>query len=240
MTFFGGRRAGRRLALAALLACGAAIPAAADPNEAPPLAGEAGGAAVPPRPPTPPPLGERETYRTMVRAAASRSGLPPDFADAIMEVESAYHPGSLGAAGEIGLMQVMPSTARMLGFEGRLEELATPDVNIHYGVTYLAEAWRLAGGDICTAAMKYRAGHGETRFSYLSVDYCLRVRAALAARGYQVTGTVPTPTFGATARLAGGRVRTMLGHAPDFTALNGRLRAIADAASARAGFHSGP
>jgi len=44
--------------------------------------------------------------------------------------------------------------------------------------------------------MKYRAGHGEIRFSYLSVRYCLAVRAKLTALGFPVTGRVPVATFG--------------------------------------------
>jgi hypothetical protein len=44
--------------------------------------------------------------------------------------------------------------------------------------------------------MKYRAGHGETRFSYRSVDYCVAVRSKLIARGFPVTGSVPVATFG--------------------------------------------
>ncbi|MGT2504613.1 hypothetical protein ACVOMS_34935 [Bradyrhizobium guangxiense] len=63
-------------------------------------------------------------------------------------------------------------------------------------MVYLAQAWAKAGGDLCTALMKYRAGHGETRFSQLSVDYCIKARARLAAKGYPVTGSVPVATFG--------------------------------------------
>ncbi len=127
---------------------------------------------------------------------AVKAGLPPEIADAVMRTESAYKPGARGAAGEIGLMQVMPPTARMLGFTGTLEDLAVPETNIRLGVRYLAEAWRLADGDICTAVMKYRAGHNERRFSVLSVRYCQQVRSHLASVGYQVTGIVPEPTFG--------------------------------------------
>ena len=126
-----------------------------------------------------------------------------------MGVESGYNPDAIGGSGEIGLMQIMPSTARMLGFVGSNAELALPETNIHYGVLYLAQAWRLAGGDLCTATMKYRAGHGETRFSYLSVNYCLAVRVKLAARGFAVTGEIPTPTFGAPgSAVSSGAVRT--------------------------------
>jgi soluble lytic murein transglycosylase-like protein len=154
-----------------------------------------------PLPPGNPPLSSAVPagpagYRSLVESEAARAGLPPEVADSVMAVESGYNAGAIGGAGEIGLMQILPSTARMLGFTGTLAELAVPQINIRYGVTYLAKAWRLAGGDLCTAVMKYRAGHGESRFSQLSVNYCLAVRGKLAARGYRVTGNVPVATFG--------------------------------------------
>lgn len=147
----------------------------------------------------------RAHLRTLIEKAARDNGLAPEIAEAVMAVESGYNPGAIGGAGEIGLMQILPSTARMLGFSGTLSDLAVPETNIHYGVTYLAQAWRLAGGDLCTAVMKYRAGHGETRFSYLSVNYCLAVRSKLAARGFAVTGSVPVATFGEASRGCGRR-----------------------------------
>jgi soluble lytic murein transglycosylase-like protein len=129
---------------------------------------------------------------------------------------------------EIGLMQILPSTARMLGFSGTNADLAVPATNIHYGVTYLAQAWRLAGADLCTAVMKYRAGHGETRFSFLSVNYCLAVRGKLAARGFRVTGTVPVATFGEPG--GGGCKRKCLGGSRigsvNLAALNTKLSAL--------------
>lgn len=142
-----------------------------------------------------PPSG-KDVYRKILREKATALGVPFELADAVTEVESSYNRGAVGGVGEVGLMQVLPSTARMLGFGGTLAELAQPETNIHYGVTYLAQAWRLAGRDICTAVMKYRAGHGESRFSHRSVDYCIKVRRGLAARGYTVTGEVPKATFG--------------------------------------------
>src|SRR5262249_9354278 len=135
-------------------------------------------------------------YRSLAAREAAQQGLVAEIAEAVMAVESGFNPGATGAAGEIGLMQILPSTRRMLGFGGSHADLAVPGTNVHYGVIYLAQAWRLAGGDLCTAVMKYRAGHGETRFSYLSVNYCVAVRAKLTARGYHVTGTVPVATFG--------------------------------------------
>jgi hypothetical protein len=138
----------------------------------------------------------RALYRSLVKVQAEHAGLPPEIVDAVIRTESAYNPNVTGAVGEVGLMQVLPSTARMLGFTGTLEELREPHTNIALGVAYLAGAWRLANGDICTTVMKYRAGHGETRFSPRSIDYCLRVRSYLAEANYPVTGEVPAPTFG--------------------------------------------
>lgn len=170
----------------------------------------------------------RNEYRAIVERESLMLGVPPAFVDAIMAVESHYNPASIGFDGEIGLMQVMLPTARMLGFTGTPADLAVPETNIHYGAKYLAGAWRLAGGDVCTAAMKYRAGHGETRFSFLSVDYCVRVRSHLAAQGVAVSGSVPPPTFGSRGG-AQPRGRSISGGtAVNFAALNTSLRAITD------------
>ncbi len=145
-------------------------------------------------PSTPPRSGD--IYRAIAAREAEARGLPPEIADAVMKIESAYRPGARGAAGEIGLMQVMPPTARLLGFNGDDEALADPETNIRLGVRYLATAWRLADGDLCTALMKYRAGHNEKRFSALSVRYCVAARAHLASVGYPLRGGVPEPSFG--------------------------------------------
>lgn len=142
-----------------------------------------------------PGLSSRPHYRRLIEKEAAHTGLAPEIAEAVMEVESGFNPAAVGSSGEIGLMQVMPSTARMMGLVGPISELERPETNIHYGVTYLSQAWSLAGGDLCTAVMKYRAGHGETRFSTLSVNYCLAVRAKLLARGFPVTGVVPRADF---------------------------------------------
>jgi soluble lytic murein transglycosylase-like protein len=135
-------------------------------------------------------------YRSIARSEARRLGVPHQLVDAVMWVESRYNPAATGGVGEIGLMQLLPTTASLLGFRGTLRELRQPHVNIRLGARYLAKAWVLGKQDICTAVMKYRAGHGETRFSVRSVDYCRKVRRHLAKRGYKVSGVVPKPTFG--------------------------------------------
>lgn len=139
---------------------------------------------------------DRQGYIKFATCLAQTHGLPQEVAHAVIEIESNFKPQALGGDGEIGLMQVLPSTARLLGFSGTSEDLAKPGANITYGVKYLSQAWKISGQDLCTTLMKYRAGHNETRFSYLSVQYCLRARAILLRDGYQISGTVPTATFG--------------------------------------------
>ncbi|TGQ63841.1 MAG: lytic transglycosylase domain-containing protein [Mesorhizobium sp.] len=138
----------------------------------------------------------RETFKAFATCQASIYGLEPKLAHAVMEIESGFDPGVRGGDGEVGLMQVMPATARMLGFRGSLDDLGVPATNIALGVEYLALANKLAGGDLCTTVMKYRAGHNETRFSALSVRYCQRARTILARDGLEVTGPLPVATFG--------------------------------------------
>ena len=116
----------------------------------------------------------------MHKAAVAR-GLPPEIAEAVGFVETGFDPSRIGAAGEVGVMQVMPPTAAQLGFAGTNAELADVDTNIRYGVEYLAAAWSLAGHDLCRTLNKYRAGHGSESMSPASASYCQRARAYLAS-----------------------------------------------------------
>jgi Transglycosylase SLT domain len=139
------------------------------------------------------PGSSRKAYRALIQKEAEKNGLPADIAESVAAIESGYDPAAIGTVGEIGLMQVRPETAAMLGFKGDLTELARPEVNIHYGVAYLGRAWQLANGDLCRALMKYRAGHGEETMSALSVTYCGRARAHLAAMGSPFGAGVAIP-----------------------------------------------
>jgi soluble lytic murein transglycosylase-like protein len=172
-------------------------------------------------------------YRSIIKKEAEKNGLPPDIADAVAAIESGYDPAAVGTVGEIGLMQVRPETALMLGFKGDLEELARPDVNIHYGVTYLSQAWRLAGGDLCRTLMKYRAGHGEEVMSPLSVIYCGRARAHLAEVGSPFAASASVPFVygppsrqGPRARRGPPRIRTAAVSRAFWAAEEARVKAI--------------
>lgn len=131
--------------------------------------------------------GETPTSRAAIRAIIEQetksTDLPADIAEAVVFVESGYNPAVIGSVGEVGLMQVRPETAKMLGFRGSEAELAVSETNIHYGVIYLSRAWHLAGHDLCRALMKYRAGHGEDTMTPRSQIYCNRARNRLLAMG---------------------------------------------------------
>ena len=118
------------------------------------------------------------------------------------QVESAYNPGAVGDVGEIGLMQVRPETAHLLGHRGAVEALFEPETNVRFGVAYLSRAWEIAGGDLCRALMKYRAGHGEELMTPLSVEYCRRARIHLASIGSPFA-RAPLPAATAVARAKG-------------------------------------
>jgi hypothetical protein len=151
----------------------------------------------------------RAAVRAMVEQEVRKTGLPADIADAVVQVESNYNPSTVGGVGEIGLMQIRPQTAAMLGFRGSNEDLAKPEVNIHYGVTYLSKAWRLANGDLCRTLMKYRAGHGEEVMTPRSVKYCNRARSHLAALGSPLAAGAAPPAIIPASVLANNQPRSL-------------------------------
>lgn len=116
-----------------------------------------------------------------LRGHAERAGIPADLADAVAVVESGYQVAAIGADGEVGLMQILPATAAMLGHRDGRDTLFDPDTNMRLAVRYLAGAWALADGNLCRALSKYRAGHGEDRITPLSLRYCRRALEHLAA-----------------------------------------------------------
>ncbi len=168
-----------------LLACLVAAPAQALTTNAP--ADDSGHSAT------------RQLWLPTIQHEAALRGLPAALADAVAMVETGYNPAAVGTSGEIGMMQVMPATARQLGFTGSTGDLFEPATNIRLGVAYLARAWSLAGGNVCRALTKYRAGLGEQVSSPLSITYCARAMSWLDATGSPLaqggadTGTEAAP-----------------------------------------------
>ena len=120
--------------------------------------------------PTPPTTRrEPDTPTTPIAAAAAPGvaalithyaalhGIDATLVHAIAAVESAFNPAARSPDGAIGLMQLMPATARELG----VNPLVTPQ-NIEGGVRYLAQQLRTFGG-LELALVAYNAGPGFAR-----------------------------------------------------------------------------
>ena len=84
-------------------------------------------------------------------------------------------------AGEIGLMQIKPATARMMGYTGSAKGLYDPETNIKYGMKYLGMAHKLGGGTTCGTILKYSAGHAAKRMNPVSAGYCSKVKRRLGS-----------------------------------------------------------
>ncbi|TGU24308.1 transglycosylase SLT domain-containing protein, partial [Mesorhizobium sp. M4B.F.Ca.ET.150.01.1.1] len=84
-------------------------------------------------------------YSAMSARYAASYGVPVSLATAVIKIESNFRPNMVGGAGEIGLMQIKPATARMMGYTGSAKGLFDPDTNIKYGMKYLAMARDLGG-----------------------------------------------------------------------------------------------
>ncbi len=119
--------------------------------------------------------GRRGRYSGLIAKHARAAGVPVRLALAVVEVESGFRPNARGRAGEIGMMQIMPRTARFIGYKGRMKNLYKPSTNLKYGMKYLGKAYRLGGKSTCGAILKYNAGHGAKRMNPISREYCRRV-----------------------------------------------------------------
>jgi soluble lytic murein transglycosylase-like protein len=117
--------------------------------------------------------------RALVERHARENGIPFAIADAVVKIESNYNPRA-NHAGNMGLMQIRPQTARGEGFKGQANDLLNPDTNLHFAMRYLGDAYRLSGGDVCATLMRYQSGHGTTHMSASNRRYCARARHFMA------------------------------------------------------------
>lgn len=127
--------------------------------------------------------GSAAPYSALIALYAASYGVPVSLAHAVIRIESNYRPNLTGGAGEVGLMQIKPQTARMLGYGGSVKGLYNPETNIKYGMKYLAMAQDLGGGTTCGTILKYNAGHAAKRMNPVSSAYCSKVKVQMAALG---------------------------------------------------------
>jgi soluble lytic murein transglycosylase-like protein len=97
--------------------------------------------------------------------AASAYGVDLNLIKAVAAAESAFNPNAVSRKGAVGLMQIMPATARQYGVIAEpgitvARKLTNPELNIHTGTKYLAYLLRLYGGQVDLALAAYNAGEG--------------------------------------------------------------------------------
>ncbi|AHK44881.1 putative transglycosylase protein [Ensifer adhaerens OV14] len=122
---------------------------------------------------------EGTQYTILIQSYAKQYGVPADLAHAVVKVESNFNAMARGSAGEIGLMQIKPATARMMGYSGSSKGLYDPETNIKFGMKYLAVAHELSGGTTCGTILKYNAGHAAKRMNPVSKRYCGKVQSII-------------------------------------------------------------
>jgi soluble lytic murein transglycosylase len=103
-----------------------------------------------------------------VRAASRRTGLPESIIYAIIRQESLYRADAGSSAGALGLMQLLPETARLTARRVDLPtpsraQLLQPSVNIPLGSSYLAYMVHRFDGETALAAAAYNAGPNAAR-----------------------------------------------------------------------------
>jgi soluble lytic murein transglycosylase len=134
-------------------------------------------------------------YAEIVRGHARNYGLEPELLAAVIYAESKFDADARSASGAIGLMQLLPETARGIalrtgGSNFRTEDLYDPELNVRYGSWYLRHLLQRYDGDLRKALAAYNGGQGnvDRGIEYDETKaYVERVRdvAAIYRRAYR-------------------------------------------------------
>jgi soluble lytic murein transglycosylase-like protein len=100
-----------------------------------------------------------EAYRNAINAAAKQHRIDPALVRAVIHAESAFRPQAVSSKGAMGLMQLMPGTARDMGVVNAM----APEQNIRGGVKYLAMLLDENRGNLRLATAAYNAGPGAVK-----------------------------------------------------------------------------
>lgn len=101
----------------------------------------------------------RRRFAPLIMANARRQRLPAALLHAVVHVESAYDPRAVSRAGAIGLMQLMPGTARRYG----VRDPRDPRANLYAGARHLRELLARFDNDLVLALAAYNAGEAAVR-----------------------------------------------------------------------------
>jgi soluble lytic murein transglycosylase-like protein len=94
------------------------------------------------------------TVESVIDSAAKRHNVDPNLVRAIVQVESNFNPRAVSNKGALGLMQLMPKTAKSL----KVSNAFDPQQNVDAGVRHLKTLLNNFGGDIALSLAAYNAG----------------------------------------------------------------------------------
>jgi soluble lytic murein transglycosylase len=105
-------------------------------------------------------------YEHIVTAHARNYDLPPALLAAVIYAESRFDPNAESEAGAVGLMQLLPETAKGIalrtgGERFVVSDLRDPEINVRYGSWYLDHLRERYDGDLRLALAAYHAGQGN-------------------------------------------------------------------------------
>lgn len=106
------------------------------------------------------PLYPNETpeLRSLIMKYAEEYKVPPTLIQKVVIRESRHRPAAKNGP-YYGLMQILPATARSMGFDGDAKDLLNADTNLKYAVKYLKGAYVVAEGNEQEAIMHYARGY---------------------------------------------------------------------------------
>ncbi|WMT87282.1 lytic transglycosylase domain-containing protein [Pelagibacterium sp. 26DY04] len=100
----------------------------------------------------------REQIEVLAQYYAQYYGVPLELVRRVINRESTFNPSARNGP-YYGLMQILPATARTMGFRGEPSDLLNAETNLIYAVKYLRGAWMLANGSHDRAVQLYAKGY---------------------------------------------------------------------------------
>lgn len=106
------------------------------------------------------PLHPNETpaLRALINRYADIHEIPVTLLHRVIIRESTHNPAARNGP-YYGLMQILPATARSMGFRGQPDDLLDAETNLKFAGRYLRGAWLLSDGDEQTAIRWYARGY---------------------------------------------------------------------------------